>query len=295
MANVTLAQTAVDSLKTDSVRPLIQVKLIEGLNYLDSLKKDNNLRKMFFLNEQVSGEAVQMNGSEKTRDLPRLKSIRYRLPRKENWKFWILVGSMLFISFIRISNIKRFDEQLMTASDFSIDLKFSTEKTGSYLFNHLALFANFLISLSLFWVTYIEHHSLEENVHYSLRLWQQVGILLILYSGKFIISIVVGYIFEMGMYARVFLYNTLVVNNFLGVLLVFFNLFYIYIHTPETLLIVESIILILIFIAIIFRTIKNALMSLQAGNEQLIYIILYLCSFEIVPWLILLKLFINGR
>jgi len=295
MANVTLAQTAVDSLKTDSVRPLIQVKLIEGLNYLDSLKKDNNLRKMFFLNEQVSGEAVQMNGSEKTRDLPRLKSIRYRLPRRENWKFWTLVGSMLFISFIRISNIKRFDEQLMTASDFSIDLKFSTEKTGSYLFNHLALFANFLISLSLFWVTYIEHHSLEENVHYSLRLWQQVGILLILYSGKFIISIVVGYIFEMGMYARVFLYNTLVVNNFLGVLLVFFNLFYIYIHTPETLLIVESIILILIFIAIIFRTIKNALMSLQAVNEQLIYIILYLCSFEIVPWLILLKLFINGR
>jgi hypothetical protein len=250
---------------------------------------------MFFLNEQVSGEAVQMNGSEKTRDLPRLKSIRYRLPRRENWKFWTLVGSMLFISFIRISNIKRFDEQLMTASDFSIDLKFSTEKTGSYLFNHLALFANFLISLSLFWVTYIEHHSLEENVHYSLRLWQQVGILLILYSGKFIISIVVGYIFEMGMYARVFLYNTLVVNNFLGVLLVFFNLFYIYIHTPETLLIVESIILILIFIAIIFRTIKNALMSLQAVNEQLIYIILYLCSFEIVPWLILLKLFINGR
>jgi hypothetical protein len=295
MANVTLAQTAVDSLKTDSVRPLIQVKLIEGLNYLDSLKKDNNLRKMFFLNEQVSGEAVQMNGSEKTRDLPRLKSIRYRLPRRENWKFWTLVGSMLFISFIRISNIKRFDEQLMTASDFSIDLKFSTERTGSYLFNHLALFANFLISLSLFWVTYIEHHSLEENVQYSLRLWQQVGILLILYSGKFIISIVVGYIFEMGMYARVFLYNTLVVNNFLGVLLVFFNLFYIYIHTPETLLIVESIILILIFIAIIFRTIKNALMSLQAGNEQLIYIILYLCSFEIVPWLILLKLFINGR
>ena len=91
MANVTLAQTAVDSLNTDSVRPLIQVKLIEGLNYLDSLKKDNNLRKMFFLNEQVSGEAVQMNGSEKPRDLPRLKSIRYRLPRKENWKFWILV------------------------------------------------------------------------------------------------------------------------------------------------------------------------------------------------------------
>lgn len=295
MVNVTLAQTAVDSLKTDSVRPLRQVKLIEGLNYLGSLKKDNNLRKMFFLNEQVSGEAVQMNGSEKTRDLPRLKSIRYRLPRRENWKFWILVGSMLFISFIRISNIKRFDEQLMTASDFSIDLKFSTEKSGSYLFNHLALFANFLLSLSLFWVTYIEYHSLEENVQYSLRLWQQVGILLILYLGKFIISIVVGYIFEMGKYARVFLYNTLVVNNFLGVLLVFFNLFYIYIHTPETLLVVESIILILIFIAIIFRTIKNALMSLQAGNEQLIYIILYLCSFEIVPWLILLKLFINGR
>ncbi len=290
-----LAQTATVLQKSDSIKIPVQIKIPEGTNFLDSLRRDNNLRKMFFLNEQISGEEVQMNESEKTRDLPRLKSIRYRLPKRENWKFWILVGSLCFISFIRISNIKRFDEQLMTSIDFNIDLKFSSEKTGSYLFNHIALFANFLLSLSLFWVTYIEYHSLEENVQYSFRLWQQVGILLVLYAGKFIIGIVVGYIFEMGKYAQVFLYNTLVVNNFLGVLLVFFNLFYIYIPTPETLMVVESIILILIFIAIIFRTIKNALMSLQAGNEQLIYIILYLCSLEIVPWLILLKLFINGR
>lgn len=266
-----------------------------GSKYLDSLQKGDNLRQMFFLNERVHGEALHIQASEQLRDLPKLKSIRYRLPNKENWKFWVLVGSLVFLSFIRLSNPKRFDEQLLTASDFSIDLKFSTEKTGSYLFNHIALFANFIISLSLFWVTYMEYHSLEENVNYSIRIWQQVGILLGLYLGKTIFGALVGYILEMRIYSRVFLYNTLVVNNFLGVLLVFFNLFYIYVPTPETLMVVESIILILIFVAIIFRSIKNVLMSLQAGKEQLIYIILYLCSLEIVPWLVLLKMFINGR
>ncbi len=294
-ANNSKAQIDTTIAVTDSSALLVQTEKTTGSEFLDSLGKEERLRKLFFLNENIKGEAIQIATSEQTRDFPRLKSIRYRLPKKENWKFWVIVASLFFLAFIRLSNIKRFDEQLLTAADFSIDLKFTTEKTGSYLFNHVALFANFLVSLSLFWITYIEYHSLEENINYSLRLWQQVGILFAMYLGKTIFGVLVGYILEMKIYSRVFLYNTLVVNNFLGLLLVFLNLFYLYIPTPEALVFVESVILILIFVAIIFRSIKNVLMSLQAGKEQLIYIILYLCSLEIVPWLILLKLFINGR
>ena len=266
-----------------------------GSIFLDSLSQGQNMRRLFFINERIVGEAKSISKLDLERNLPGIKSIRYRLPSKENWKFWVVASSLLFLSLIRISNPKRFDEQLLSAIDFSIDLKFSSEKTGSYLFNHIGLFVTFIIALSLFWVTYLEYHSLEDNVNYSLRIWQQVGILLALYLGKTFTGMLIGWVFEMKAYTKVFLYNTLVVNNFLGVLMVFFNLFYIYVQNPETLIIIESILLILIFIAIIFRTIKNILMSLQAGSEQIIYIILYLCSLEIVPWLILLKLFINGR
>lgn len=266
-----------------------------GSVFLDSIKEDQNLRRLFFINERIVGEAKSISKLDLERNLPGIKSIRYRLPSKENWKFWVVASSLLFLSLIRISNPKRFDEQLLSAIDFNIDLKFSSEKTSSYLFNHIGLFVNFIIAISLFWVTYLEYHSLEDNINYSLRIWQQVAILLALYLGKTLAGILIGWVFEMQAYTKVFLYNTLVVNNFLGVLLVFFNLFYIYVQNPETLVIIESILLILIFIAIIFRTIKNILMSLNAGSEQIIYIILYLCSLEIVPWLILLKLFINGR
>lgn len=296
MSNLGIAQNDTLPLQQDtSLANNVVIDHRTGSVYLDSLAQGQNMRKLFFLNERIVGEAKSMSKIDLERNLPGIKSIRYRIPGKENWKFWVVASSLLFLSMIRISNPKRFDEQLLSAIDFSIDLKFSSEKTGSYLFNHIGLFVNFIIALSLFWVTYLEYHSLEDNINYSFRIWQQVAILLGLYLGKTFIGIIIGWVFEMKAYTKVFLYNTLVVNNFLGVLLVFFNLFYIYVQNPETLVIIESILLILIFIAIIFRTIKNILMSLQAGSEQIIYIILYLCSLEIVPWLILLKLFINGR
>jgi hypothetical protein len=107
-------------------------------------------------------------------------------------------------------------------------------------------------------------------------------------------SFIVGQLSGMKTLSSILLFNTLVVNNFLGVVLVFLNLLYLYIPGEDARSAIEAIILISIFVAVIYRQIKNILMSLNQSKEQLIYIILYFCSLEIVPWLILLKIFING-
>lgn len=282
--------------QTDSSIVQVQDTISKGTGsaYLDSMMQDKVLRKLFFKNEAITGIAVSIDNSEEERDLPRLKEIRYRSPKKENWKFWVIAGTLLFLATIRLSNIKRFDEQLIASANLQIEVDAFKEKAGAYLLNHVALFVNLLVSLSLFWVSYSEYHRLHESMDYTVLLWQQVFVLILIYIGK---AVVVGFssgLVGMGNLGRIVLYNTLVVGNFLGVVLVFLNLFYLYIPDAGARKAIEAVILITIFVSVIYRQIKNILMSMQSGKEQLIYIILYLCSLEIVPWLILLKIFLHG-
>jgi hypothetical protein len=265
-----------------------------GSEFLDSLKNEKILRKLFFLNETITGNAIAFEEVGKERSLPGIKMIKHRLPKRDTWKFWVLGLTLVLLAFIRLSNIKRFDELLTSAGELQPNLMAYTEKLGNYLFIQISLFLNFLIGISLFWVNYSQQNHLLETADYYFVLWEQVLVLVIAYLVKSFASFIVGQLSGMKTLSSILLFNTLVVNNFLGVVLVFLNLLYLYIPGEDARSAIEAIILISIFVAVIYRQIKNILMSLNQSKEQLIYIILYFCSLEIVPWLILLKIFING-
>ncbi|OYU96297.1 MAG: hypothetical protein CFE21_07825 [Bacteroidetes bacterium B1(2017)] len=264
------------------------------LTFADSLASPVLMRKYFFLNEQISGTAVILKTQEQARDLPRLKAIKIRKLEASHWKFWILLLTVFFLALIRLLNVKRFDEIILSSFDIHADFKGYSDKTGNYLVSNIGLFINFILSLSLFLTTFLELNHQIETDNYYLLFWKFSLVLFLVYLAKIIINMVVGLLFKMRKLSVVILFNAIMVNNILGVGLVFLNLFFVFVTDLFSAKIISAIILITILVAVIYRQIKNLLMSPQSGRFQFLYIFLYLCALELLPWLILFKLFLNS-
>ncbi|MDZ4668897.1 MAG: DUF4271 domain-containing protein [bacterium] len=261
-------------------------------NLMDSLAEPSYTRQYFFLNEQIIGNAVMLQSAEDSRDLPRLKAIRLRKISNENWKFWTILSTLLFLALIRLINIKRFNEILLSGIDLHADYQSYTGKTSNYIWSNLGLFLNFIFSVSLFLVHLFELNQQIETESFYLLFWKLSGIIFILYVAKFSVNIIIGNIFKMVPTSFVALFNAMVVNNLLGVILVFLNLFFVFISDSFTANFLSVIILLTLLISVIYREIKNVVMTQQKGQYQFIYIFLYLCALEILPWLVVFKLFL---
>jgi hypothetical protein len=263
-------------------------------NILDSLQSPETMRHYFFLNEKVVGTAVFTGNLDESRDLPQLKAIRLRSDKNEPWKFWILITTILLLAVTRSLNVKRFDEILLLAIDMQADYTKYADKTANYFLSNLGLFINFILSLSLFLTTLLQLNHQVETDNYYLFFLKLILVLLAIYAGKFLLNIAIGFIFKVRSLAITTLFNAILVNNLLGAGLVFLNLFFVFVANVQMANVFSAIILITILVGVVYRQIKNLIMSAQTTHIQFIYIFLYLCTLEILPWLVLFKLFLNS-
>lgn len=263
-------------------------------NILDSLESNETMRHYFFLNEKIVGNAVFNGNLEESRDLPQLKAIRLRSGKNEPWKFWILITTILLMAATRLMNVKRFDEILLLAFDMQADYRKYADKTANYFLSNLGLFINFILSLSLFLTTLLQLNHQVETDNYYLFFLKLILVLLVVYAAKILLNIAIGLIFRVRSLAITTLFNTILVNNLLGVGLVFLNLFFVFVANVQMANVFSAIILITILVGVVYRQIKNLIMSVQTTHIQFTYIFLYLCTLEILPWLVLFKLFLNS-
>ncbi|MDP1726682.1 MAG: DUF4271 domain-containing protein [Bacteroidota bacterium] len=263
-------------------------------NILDTLSGIQLLRKIFFLNENIKGIRVAIEEEKLARDFPRLKAIKMRPVKSQNWKFFVLILLIFYIGIIRLVNIKRFDEVLGSAFDLTSVVKNFNEKGSNYLLTSISLFIAFLVSISLFLVSVIEKtKSYETDNYFKLFFWIILGLILI-YILKVFLNLMISGIFKMRGMAILTLLNAVFINNFLGIVLVFLTLIYIYGPDSNSLVTITGISFLTILAAIIYRLIKNILMAPKVSGYPIIYLFLYLCAFEIFPWLIVFKLFLNS-
>ncbi len=263
-------------------------------NILDTLTGTQLLRKIFFANENIKGIRVAIEEEKLARDFPRLKAIKLRPVKSQNWKFFVLMILIFYIGIIRLVNIKRFDEVLGSTFDLTSVVKDFKEKGSNYLLTSISLFIAFLVSISLFLVSIIEKtKSYETDSFFKLFLWIILGFILI-YVLKVFLNLMISGIFKMRGMAILTLLNAVFINNFLGIVLIFLTLIYIYGPDSNSLVTITGISFLTILAAIIYRLIKNILMAPKVSGYPIIYLFLYLCAFEIFPWLIVFKLFLNS-
>ena len=288
---ILVSNSTTDSIQADTNKVIKYTR--SDYSLLDSFRNYTTLRSIAFPYENIKGLAITEDVKFESRTLPGVKEIVFRKKRDETWKFWILITIIFFVASVRLINIKRFDEIISSAFDMSFDLKVWVEKSPNYIITSLAIFIGFITSSALFAVTYAERKSLIE-VNSDVSLFWSVSLgLLIIYIAKIFLNLFVGLIFKTQRLSQLFLFNAISINNLVGLFLIVLNLVYIYVPDYGTIRFIGACAIVVILVGFIFRMIKNLLMGSSVSKYPIIYLFTYLCAFEILPWCVVFKLYLN--
>jgi hypothetical protein len=148
----------------------------------------------------------------------------------------------------------------------------------------------FILILSIF----VFQTSVFFNVHlpgggHVLLFFACALIVSIVYFSKFMIVNFAGYLFDAEKLTKDYFYNIFLVNNFVGLLFVPLVLLIAYTHLipKETLIMSGGLIYLLSFT---YRVTRGFVLALNGSQYSVFHIFLYLCTLEILPLFLLIKL-----
>jgi hypothetical protein len=204
---------------------------------------------------------------------------------------WIPI--LLFFSFTLLVLLRVFDGKRLSQliNGFfrasSVGILYREEYALTSRVSVLALI-NFLLILPLFlWQTLHERGIMMENMgHYFILL----GAMIVIYASKLLTTRFIGYATEKQGLALEYTYNILLFNKTLGIALFPVTVLLAFAHgIPHEWLIAIG----LSFwgIALIYRTIRGIALGLTEPGVSIYYLFVYVCTLEILPFVVLLKVF----
>jgi len=109
-----------------------------------------------------------------------------------------------------------------------------------------------------------------------------------IYSFKFFILKIVGFIFKIDKLIAAYIFNIFLINNLLGIILLPVVIAIAFTNPTYALILLRVTIAIAIFLYL-FRLIRGVMIGLSYSVLSGFYLLLYICSLEIVPLLIIIK------
>lgn len=208
-------------------------------------------------------------------------------------QWWIALA--LFTSFTLLVIVRVFDRRklrqlfggLMRASAVDVFYREEYALTGRVT---VLLLLNYVIMASLFMSQALHFFGIEQKGIHVFGL--MAASLVVIYFVKIIATRLLGFIFELGDTATEYMYNILLFNKAIGVLLFPFALLFAYARQiPGEYLAWGG--LSVWALALIYRIFRTAQVGFAARGISLFYLILYLCTLEIVPFVVLIKVFVG--
>ena len=200
----------------------------------------------------------------------------------------LLIAGLIIVAIAKLVAPKRFNDFVLVLGNDKYLKIYSRDQKFFDTFDAL-LFGNLILSISVFcsiiYRLIYDTQSIPYNI--MLKLMLSIGIFILI---KVLIERLIGSLFEIDKLIDQYIFQKISFKNYLGLLLLPINALLIYSFKP-TINIIYSIVLLLLIINII------GLISTLKANQSLIknhlfYFILYLCALEIVPYIILYKVFI---
>ena len=206
-----------------------------------------------------------------------------RVVQFDDWYTAIIITSLIIIVSSKILNPSRFRELINNSNYLRIYIK---DHKFFNLFDIL-LFTNFCVNavliISLFYST-LNKFNLKFNDFIALS-----GLLGLVVTAKFLIEFIIGSIFEIKNISLSHVFQQISTLNVLGIILLPFNALSIYSYPKQLLLF--GVIFIISCIIIFNGLIKSIKSYQKLVINNFFYFILYLCTLEIGPYVILCKLF----
>ena len=203
----------------------------------------------------------------------------------------LIMVSLLFVAVSKLLFEKRFNHFVAILIKPSYLNIYSRDQRFVDLFDGL-LFINLLVSIAVFsFISYTAlFESLELPVLFILKFSLGVGIFILI---KTLIERLVGSLFNIDFLIDKYLFQKIAFRNFSGLLLIPINTILLFSIDPSKSIILSIIILLaLINILGLLTTYKS---NLNLIKEEFFYFILYICTLEIGPYIILYKVFIETK
>jgi len=219
--------------------------------------------------------ALSNKSSIKLKEAP--KEANYYLPLSIVLLSTILLGFVIFKDNGLLKNIFMSLNNRNFARGFRRDYK-----NGLSI---MLLYVIFFVNISLF-VFLVAKHIFKVELNNFLWI---LGIGVVLYLSRHILLKFLGWLFDISDATDPYNFMILIANISIGLLLIPINLFLGY--GPDILFkILILIALVLVFIIFVFRYYRGWLVTKAYRRDSLLHFFLYFCSFEIVPFLLGLKI-----
>jgi hypothetical protein len=278
-----------DSLATDSIRTFRSGFKRFGL--LDSISGDSALRVLIkpyqFINTPFIVKA------QVRKNLPTTKEIKVREKPNAPWKFWVIIFIFAYIAFVRIANPNNFRVFMLSVFNLKLSDKIWDDQRSYFGFVILQLFAIYLFIAAIFINNQLEVRNIQLVDSYFVQFIIVFVALTGIYLVKFLMHTILGGLMKMKKLGIGFVSNTISINNFLALVIFPLIIFTVYDHNTVWSSVVTQTVVAVFFISIIYRVVRITLLSSRFFSFPKIYLFIYLCALEIMPWLVIVK-FLNS-
>ncbi|AXT18365.1 DUF4271 domain-containing protein [Flavobacteriaceae bacterium AU392] len=205
------------------------------------------------------------------------------------WYTILIVISLLVLAIAKYVYSSRFNDFLLVIGNSKYLKIYSRDQKFIDHFDSL-LYINLIISLSLF--GFISYNTIVGTITLNLILYTKIvvgiGALILI---KILLERLIGSLFEIDNLIDTYIFQKTNYKNYIGLVLLPVNIILCFAIPPSSQLI--YIIIGLIFLINFIGFITSFLANQKLIINNLFYFILYLCTLEIAPYIILYKLFIN--
>ena len=200
-----------------------------------------------------------------------------------------LLGCLIIVALSKMLFPKRFNQFATLLFNNRYINQYNKDQQIVDTFEGL-LFANLIVNLGIIVYLFLQNNQISTAPLNLFIYTAAIGLFIIV---KVVLEKLISNILAIGPIIDKYNFQRISFQNFAGLLLLPINALLIYTVTPNnTMLITTLAILFLIIIYGVFLFIKN---NLNTFKKSLFYFILYLCTLEIAPYIVLYKIITNNK
>ncbi len=275
-----------DSNSVDSSNIQYDLTYLTGADSVFTVKE--RFRDKYF--EQFRNDSYDYTRLPKKIDRSGNPNLHVERPKKSDWITFLFLFMAALVIFITKAFNKNYE--LLTAGflkDRTIT-QVSRDDSIIYSISTLFLFLLFLLSGGLLLYNISNYYQWNIGYQQFSRFVYFIIILSIYYLGKVLVLKVSGILFETEKPINSYLMVINIVNTLFS--LIFIPLLLIYTYAPSNISVYMPIIFtILVAILFIYQLVRAAIFILSNFRLPIVYLIIYLCTLEILPILLFVKVF----
>ena len=202
----------------------------------------------------------------------------------------IILSLIIIITLIKYNNHKKFNSLLKIFWNSSYLKKYKYEKITYYPFDYL-LQINFVISLGLFVFIYNVTYNGDGLSFNFLEFLDIIQIIVAFLVLKNLTELVISWFFNIQWLTSLYLNEKINYNSLIGLIILPINILILYFFNPSI-----NILFIFIYIILLLKLaayINSFILHQKTIKKSWFYFILYLCTLEIIPYLLLYNFFLS--